>query len=74
MDMSGCGKGRTFRGLKISKIWKLQIFSDTTSLEIFVNDGEEVFTSRIYDSMESLEIRMGGQELSGSWEYDSCGK
>lgn len=74
LDMSGCGKGRTFRGLKISKIWKLQIFSDTTSLEIFVNDGEEVFTSRIYDSMESLEIRMDGQELSGSWEYDSCGK
>ena len=27
---------------------KLQIFVDTSSIEIFVNDGEEVFTARIF--------------------------
>lgn len=32
---------------------KLQIFVDTSSIEIFVNDGEEVFTSRIFTKDES---------------------
>lgn len=32
---------------------KLQIFVDISSVEIFVNDGEEVFTSRIFTSEES---------------------
>ena len=35
---------------------KLQIFVDTSSIEIFVNDGEEVFTARIFTDQESNEI------------------
>lgn len=69
LDMTGCGSGRTVRSLKVEKLWKLQIFSDTSSLEIFVNDGVDVFTSRIYDSMEDLEIRMDAGKLRGTWEY-----
>lgn len=69
LDMTGCGSGRTVRSLKVEKLWKLQIFSDTSSLEIFVNDGADVFTSRIYDSMEDLEIRMDAGKLRGTWEY-----
>lgn len=34
------------------------LFVDTSSVEIFVNDGEEVFTSRIFPSPESREIRL----------------
>lgn len=40
---------------------KFQLFVDTSSVEIFVNDGEEVFTSRIFPSMESTEIRFFAQ-------------
>ncbi|MCV9951456.1 sucrose-6-phosphate hydrolase [Paenibacillus sp. BT-177] len=36
---------------------KLHLFVDTSSVEIFVNDGEEVFTSRIFPHRESDEIR-----------------
>ncbi|MBY0023160.1 beta-fructofuranosidase [Paenibacillus jamilae] len=36
---------------------KLHLFVDTSSVEIFVNDGEEVFTSRIFPHPESDEIR-----------------
>lgn len=35
---------------------KLQIFVDTSSIEIFVNDGEEVFTSRIFTKQDSNGI------------------
>ncbi|MCM3782293.1 sucrose-6-phosphate hydrolase [Neobacillus mesonae] len=36
---------------------KFQLFVDTSSVEVFVNDGEEVFTSRIFPSVDSTEIR-----------------
>ena len=35
---------------------KLQIFVDISSIEVFVNDGEEVFTSRIFTGDESNEL------------------
>ncbi|AWB45924.1 sucrose-6-phosphate hydrolase [Paenibacillus sp. CAA11] len=37
---------------------KFHIFMDTSSVEIFVNDGEQVFTSRIFPSPDSREIRL----------------
>jgi beta-fructofuranosidase len=36
---------------------KFHLFVDTSSVEIFVNDGEEVFTSRIFPSQNSRDIR-----------------
>jgi beta-fructofuranosidase len=35
---------------------RLHIFSDTSSVEVFYNDGEEVFTSRIYTNIYNDEI------------------
>ena len=35
---------------------KLQIFVDTSSIEVFVNDGEEVFTARIFTAKDSSNI------------------
>ena len=35
----------------------LQIFVDQSSIEIFVNDGEEVFTTRIFTKEESSGIQ-----------------
>jgi beta-fructofuranosidase len=50
------------------------MFVDSSSVEIFVNDGEEVFTSRIFSSKESVEIRFfaqgGKAEFQASkWDY-----
>lgn len=39
-----------------SKNIKLQIFVDVSSIEIFINDGEEVFTSRIFTKENSNNI------------------
>ncbi|TXC89300.1 sucrose-6-phosphate hydrolase [Metabacillus litoralis] len=36
---------------------KFHIFVDVSSVELFINDGEEVFTSRIFPKKESDEIR-----------------
>ena len=54
LDITSCGSGRKHRGITIKTIEDIRIFSDSSSLEIFVNRGEVVFTTRIYDSMQEL--------------------
>ncbi|MGC5771873.1 glycoside hydrolase family 32 protein [Paenibacillus pabuli] len=55
-------------------VLKFHIFVDSSSVEIFVNDGEEVFTSRIFPSKDSTEIRffaLGGKAgfKASKWDY-----
>ena len=55
---------------------KLHIFMDTSSIEVFVNDGEEVFTSRIFPRLDSDGITFfasGGKlKLNASiWQLSS---
>ncbi|XJZ27244.1 glycoside hydrolase family 32 protein [Bacillota bacterium Lsc_1132] len=59
--------------LDASKI-KFQLFIDTSSVEIFINDGEEVFTSRIFPSTDSNGIRFFATEGKAllhavKWDY-----
>ena len=49
-------------------MYELQILSDTSSLEIFVNGGEETFTTRIYDSMKELQVAVKKMQGSGKLE------
>ena len=42
------GYGRNERKIRIEKIDNVSIYSDTSSVEIFINDGEYVMTSRVY--------------------------
>ena len=44
--------------MELDRLDHLQIFSDTSSLEVFVNGGSEVFTTRVYG-------REGGIRLEG---------
>ncbi|WP_243387273.1 glycoside hydrolase family 32 protein [Bacillus kexueae] len=52
---------------------KLHIFVDTSSVELFVNDGEEVFTSRIFPKQGSDGIRFfanGGEAVVRAKIYE----
>lgn len=62
MGESGCG--RTKRTIKSSKLSKLVIFSDTSSLEIFINDGTEVMSSRVFS--KTLEQSVNILSVSGT--------
>lgn len=59
LDLGNAGSGRTERSVAVESLRKLRIFADTSSVEIFINDGEEVFTSRMYS-------REGKISLSGT--------
>ncbi|EGT3617156.1 sucrose-6-phosphate hydrolase [Clostridium perfringens] len=47
-----------------SKELKIQMFVDTSMVEIFINDGEEVFTARIYPNKESKGISFFSDKAS----------
>ena len=54
------GYGRDIRSCKIESLTNLQIFSDTSCLEIYLNNGEKVFTTRCYDKVLNPNITFTG--------------
>ena len=57
LDLGECGSGRTTRSAAVSELNRLRIYSDTSSLEIFVNEGAEVFTTRVYGHKPQMAMR-----------------
>ena len=45
----------------------MRIFIDSSSVEIFVNDGDAVFTSRIFPSEEERYCRIEGDTFERMW-------
>ena len=70
LDLTGCGAGRTVKSVELSKVRDLWILSDTSSMEIFVNGGEEVFTARVHDSMEGLRAEFISEQSGGMELYE----
>lgn len=68
LDLTRCGAGREKKEIRLPEVWDLWILSDTSSLEMFVNGGEEVFTSRVFDSMEGLQVSFVSKRCSGQIE------
>lgn len=52
------GFGRTERHTKAATCRCMQAWIDTSSVEIFANDGKEVFTTRFYPSSDSLKLTL----------------
>ena len=46
--------------MKVDRLESLRIFVDKSSIEIFVNYGEEVFTSRMYCKGRNNDIEFKG--------------
>lgn len=56
LSMKESGFGRQVRHARTGQVDSIDIFSDTSSLEIFINHGEAVFTTRVYDSQKDLHL------------------
>lgn len=69
LELGESGYGRDERAVEIKSVDKLQIFSDNSSLEIFLNGGEEVFTARIYNDEidKSFNIKGNGTVSIEKW-------
>jgi beta-fructofuranosidase len=65
-------EGDTVRELALpeSDSVQLQILSDTSSLEVFINNGEAVMTARIFTEEDATKLSYDGDvKVSGCWLY-----
>lgn len=52
--------------VKLPALFKLQIFNDTSTMEVFVNDGEHVFTMRTFSNYSSRDAYYQNLNQNGS--------
>lgn len=64
------GYGRRKRMTPIHEIRQLQLFVDTSSIEIFVNDGEYVLTTRVYPEAgaDAIDIETSAEGMITYWD------
>jgi len=63
-------EGDTVRELSLAHVDSvaLQIFSDVSSLEIFINNGEAVMSSRMFTAKDATQLSIEGDvEIQGAW-------
>lgn len=57
-DVKSAGSGRDVRRTEIGRLETLQAFIDTSSIEIFINNGQYVFTTRYFpEKFNSLKVK-----------------
>ena len=71
LSLKDSGYGRNKRHIVIDKIENVTIFSDVSSLEIFINDGEYALTTRIYDHSKLIEISIDTSITATYYELNS---
>ena len=54
----------TERKITLDALKTLDIFVDHSAVEIFINDGETVMSSRIFPTKEEHKIRMSGKDIN----------
>lgn len=61
------GRGREIRKVKVEQIEQLQIFADTSLMEVYINQGEIVLTTRFYFPEENRSIIIVGSKENILW-------
>lgn len=70
-NFSGIGRGRTARKTLLDDLRQLRILADTSLVEIYLNRGERVFTTRYYPKGDTRSLLAEGNiRLAHWWEMD----
>ena len=56
------GKGGHIRRLALRDLRRLQLYSDTSSLEIFLNDGEATMTAALYPAPDATGLHIAAAD------------
>lgn len=66
------GSGRTSRSVILTELKKIHLFADTSSLEVFLNDGKEVFSTRYYPKENQVLLKKHCSTIQASfWELNA---
>lgn len=63
------------RQCQLTNLTKLQVFVDTSAIEIFINDGKEIFTARMFPDVDNKRMVFQARDghVKGSiqkWDYE----
>lgn len=56
------GCGRTVRNAEIDSVRNIRVIADMSSIEVYINDGETVMSTRIYPDNDSVKLKVNGFE------------
>ena len=62
-DKDSVSAGRSLRYVDVDHISDVEILVDKSSVEVFVNDGEYVFSTRFYPQKDSFAVKAAGAEI-----------
>ena len=63
----GCGRGLRAREIKVCK--DIRIVVDVSCVEVFMNGGKDVFSTRFYPEKDQYTVKASGDGLTGSYRY-----
>ncbi len=63
------GAGRTFRGRKIPYLKDMRIVVDISCVEVFLNGGADVLSTRFYPEKDQYTANVKGSKICGSCRY-----
>lgn len=63
-EKSSVSAGRNFRCVKIEAVEDIRILTDISSVEVFINDGKYVFSTRYYPDKYMINIKAQDAEIS----------
>lgn len=68
------GCGRDIRSVRLSELDKVEVILDTSSAEVFINDGTEVMTTRLYAPVKGHHFKaLAGAGSLCRWNYKTAG-
>lgn len=62
---SRLGSGRTMRGREITKLTDMRVIVDASCVEVFLNGGKDVFSTRFYPDGEKIEVTVSAPGING---------
>ena len=61
------GAGRTKRRAKTGELKNIRLLADTSAVELYLNDGETVFSTRYYPDRDDLQLKIMGGKFRGNF-------
>ena len=62
-EKGSASAGRGFRYVELERLESVRILADVSSVEVFLNNGEYVFTTRYYPEKSCVRVEAGDAEI-----------
>ena len=59
------GSGRTMRGREMTRLTDMRVIVDASCVEVFLNGGKDVFSTRFYPDGEEIEVTVNAPGAKG---------